>query len=305
MKHTFIDTDNYFFLKVSILLSAAAIFLYVVHDPVGPPSGSSWLGYGLGTIAGLIILWLLWFGVRKRTYIGNRFSLVRWLSGHVWLGLTLLVLATLHCGFQFNPNIHTVFFVLMVLTILSGMVGVYFYIKIPRLISNNLRGSTSTELQEDLNLKAREALSVAREIDPDVLEVMVHAVDHLFLAPKTPNGKALTRLEEVGASLLERRGSTPLAAARLSDFKTSLKTQYDLQGLSLNALVIDLGFDRSPGEKLQSLLDLINNMVACQARIEKDRLANLKMRIWLLFHVPLSLATLVGLFVHIISVFYY
>lgn len=305
MKHPFIDTDNYFFLKISILLSAASTFLYVVHDPVGPPSGNSWLGYSLGTIAGLIILWLLWFGVRKRTYIGTRFSLVRWLSGHVWLGLTLLVLATLHCGFQFDPNIHTLFYVLMVLTILSGMVGVYFYIKIPRIISNNLRGSSSTELQEDLNLKAREALSVAREIDPDVLELMVHAIDHLFLAPKSSNRKALARLEEVGASLLERRGSSPSAAARLSDFKTSLKTQYDLQGLSLNALVIDLGFDRSPGEKLQSLLDLINDMVACQARIEKDRQANLKMRIWLLFHVPLSLATVVGLFVHIISVFYY
>ena len=83
MRPSFINQDNSFFLKLSLLLSLISIVVYAIHDPVGPPSGNSWLGYTLGTLAGFIILWLLWFGVRKRRYIGQRFSLVQWLSGHV------------------------------------------------------------------------------------------------------------------------------------------------------------------------------------------------------------------------------
>lgn len=310
MNRTFIDKDNYFFLKASALLSLVSIFLYVVHDPVGPPSGNSWLGYSLGTVGGFIILWLLWFGVRKRTYINNRFSLVQWLSGHVWLGTSLLILATLHCGFQFDPNMHTVFYIVMVLTVLSGMVGVYFYIKVPATISMNLAKASSVQMHEDFDQIAREALGVAREIDPDVHELILFAVDRLFLGHRLPTRKGHQELEKVGASLLSRRGLTMTTASVQSPVKEGLENPAgtetkSLEANRLHAFVIDLCFDRSPGEKLQKLLDLINSLVDRLIRLEKDRVANRRIRIWLLFHVPLSLATVIGLFVHIVSVFYY
>lgn len=310
MKRSFIDKDNYFFLKASALLSLVSIFLYVVHDPVGPPSGNSWLGYSLGTVGGFIILWLLWFGVRKRTYINNRFSLVQWLSGHVWLGTSLLILATLHCGFQFDPNMHTVFYIVMVLTVLSGMVGVYFYIKVPATISMNLAKASSVQMHEDFDQIAREALGVAREIDPDVHELILFAVDRLFLGHRLPTRKGHQELEKVGASLLSRRGLTMTTASVQSPVKVGLENPAgtetkSLEANRLHAFVIDLCFDRSPGEKLQKLLDLINSLVDRLIRLEKDRVANRRIRIWLLFHVPLSLATVIGLFVHIVSVFYY
>ena len=305
VKRTFIDSDNYLFLKISILLCSIAVFLYLVHDPVGPPSGSSWLGYSLGTVAGIIILWLLWFGVRKRNYTAQRYTLLQWLSGHVWLGMSLLVLATLHCGFQFDPNIHTVFYFLMVMTILSGMVGVYFYLKIPRVISNNLRGTSAIELHEDLDLKTKEALEVARDIDPSIFELVVFARDHLFVTHRSPSKKIVNRLESVGMALLKQRGQSPSGATEQAGLRNRFKRHYSDHGMRLSAFIIDLGFDRSPGEKLQKLLDLINDILECIARIEQDRLANRRLRSWVLFHVPLSLATVVGLFVHIFSVFYY
>lgn len=310
MNRSFIDKDNYFFLKAASLLSLASIFLYVVHDPVGPPSGNSWLGYTLGTIAGFIILWLLWFGVRKRTYINNRYSLVQWLSGHVWLGSSLLVLATLHCGFQFDPNMHTVFYIVMVLTVLSGMVGVYFYIKVPATISRNLAKASSVEMHEDFDQIARDALAVARDIDPDVHELILFSVDRLFLGHRLPTRKGLQELERVGASLVSRRGRVMTSEGsdvgdRLGLNNPVVRQDISFEATRLHAFVIDLCFDRSPGEKLQRLLDLINEMVDRLTRLEKDRIANRRIRIWLLFHVPLSLATVIGLFVHIISVFYY
>lgn len=310
MNRTFIDKDNYFFLKAASLLSLVSIFLYVVHDPVGPPSGNSWLGYTLGTIGGGIILWLLWFGVRKRTYINNRFSLVQWLSGHVWLGTSLLILATLHCGFQFDPNMHTVFYFVMVLTVISGMVGVYFYIKVPATISKNLAKASSVQMHEEVDQIAREALGVAREIDPDVHELILFTVDRLFLGHRLPNRKRLHELERVGTSLVSRRGRVMTSEATQQAEQIGLNNPVPMdkrkfEATRLQAFVIDLCFDRSPGDKLQKLLDLINDMVDRLVRLEKDRVANRRIRIWLLFHVPLSLATVIGLFVHIISVFYY
>ncbi|MEY4685975.1 MAG: hypothetical protein RLZ25_2434 [Pseudomonadota bacterium] len=310
MNRTFIDKDNYFFLKAASLLSLVSIFLYVVHDPVGPPSGNSWLGYTLGTIGGFIILWLLWFGVRKRTYINNRFSLVQWLSGHVWLGTSLLILATLHCGFQFDPNMHTVFYFVMVLTVISGMVGVYFYIKVPATISKNLAKASSVQMHEEVDQIARDALGVAREIDPDVHELILFTVDRLFLGHRLPNRKRLHELERVGTSLVSRRGRVMTSEATQQAEQIGLNNPVPMdkrkfQATRLQAFVIDLCFDRSPGDKLQKLLDLINDMVDRLVRLEKDRVANRRIRIWLLFHVPLSLATVIGLFVHIISVFYY
>ena len=57
---------NYRYLKVAAILMALCSGAYVWHRPPGGPNGDTWLGYTLGTIGALLILWLLWFGVRKR-----------------------------------------------------------------------------------------------------------------------------------------------------------------------------------------------------------------------------------------------
>ncbi|MCB1570758.1 MAG: hypothetical protein KDI72_06910, partial [Xanthomonadales bacterium] len=56
------------YLWISIGLSVVSIALYLWHDPGVAPNGGTWLGYTLGTIAALIIVLLLLFGIRKRSY---------------------------------------------------------------------------------------------------------------------------------------------------------------------------------------------------------------------------------------------
>ena len=62
MHESFLTHARNRYLWVAIVLLILSITLYVWHDPVGSPSGGSWLGYTLGTIGGVLILWLMMFG---------------------------------------------------------------------------------------------------------------------------------------------------------------------------------------------------------------------------------------------------
>lgn len=107
MHQSFIKFKNGRYGYCAAVLSVTAITAFVLETPHQPPNGGTWLGYTLGTMAALIIVFLMWFGFRKRAYGSSLGSVTGWLSAHIYLGLALVVLATLHSGFQFGWNIHT------------------------------------------------------------------------------------------------------------------------------------------------------------------------------------------------------
>ena len=104
-------------LWIAILVCAACIVAYVIHDPIDGPNGGTWLGYTLGGLGAFIIFLLSWFGVRKRRFKSRLGTVKGWLSVHVWLGLSLVIIGTLHTGFQFGWNLHTLAYVLMMIVI--------------------------------------------------------------------------------------------------------------------------------------------------------------------------------------------
>ena len=99
---SFLIYQRYRYLKIGCAVIAVSILLYLVDSPFGARYGGSWAGYILGTAGAFLILWLTWFGYRKRSYLKDQGNLVAWLSAHVYLGLSLLVIATLHTGFSFR-----------------------------------------------------------------------------------------------------------------------------------------------------------------------------------------------------------
>ena len=276
MRHrTLLEFKRYRYLKVTCVLVAAAILAYLFHSPEVGPYGGTWLGYTLGTIGALIILWLLWFGVRKRQYRASAASLQGWLSAHVYLGTSLIVVATLHTGFEAGWNVHTLAYFLMLAVIFSGFYGVYAYLRFPRTMTDNM-GEDSLDAVllkiADMDNEARRiALQLPDEINRAVLEASrstrIGGGIYRQLSgrdPRCPTAKAVEVIKETGKRLRDEQ-------ARLN---------HELYSVML---------------RKQSLVD----------RARTDIMLKGRMQIWLYIHVPLSIALLAALTAHIVSVFFY
>ena len=263
---------NLRYLKWSLLLILVACGLYIYHSPVEKPNGGTWLGYTLGTVAAGIMFWLAWFGVRKRKYGAGTIPLEEWASAHVYLGLSLVFIATLHSGFQFGLNIHTVLYVLMMIVIISGVIGLYFYMRFPKLLSKFRRGMTTDTMLSQIAELDRELSNYAVSLDNELSSVVLDAVQNA----------------EIGGGLIRQlTGHDPncrtLKARRFIErFEGQTDESTRRQALTRLTKKGDLLFQMRQDIRLRCLLKL-----------------------WLFFHVPFTFAALAALVAHIIVVFYY
>lgn len=301
MHESFLRHQHWFYLKLATALSAAAILVYAWHDPPYGANGGTWLGYTLGVIGAGLIVWLAWLGVRKRRYRSNLGTLRGWTSAHVYFGLALLVIATLHTGFQFGWNIHTLAYVLMVLVIVSGVYGIVVYARYPRAITENRAQATRDAwLAEILDLN-ESAVELADTINPEMHRVTVRSVANMRIGGGV-------RAQLLGAA---RPGDGDEVAA-IGDFlrqklgaSAEVRSAEAEQMILFTTVSIFVG-ETDPGiERLKRLLDLLSRRNELVMRLNRDIQAHARLQIWLYFHVPLTLALLAALVAHIVTVFLY
>jgi hypothetical protein len=262
-------------LKLALLLILASLIPYLAWQPVAGHNGGTWLGYTLGTIAALLIVWLMLFGIRKRRYGPGHWSLKAWLSAHVYLGLSLVVVASLHAGFQVGLNIHTLAYVLMLAVIISGVVGIVSYARVPRLMTSNRAGQT-------LEGMAREMLDLDRQCGDLALELGDEFVEEVRRAREE------TRL---GGSIwrqLSARDPKCGTARALAD---------------VHALAGDV--PAAMRERATALLVTLQRKQQLLQRARRDIRLKALLELWLACHVPLSFALLAALIAHITAVFFY
>jgi hypothetical protein len=215
---SFLRHKNYRWLKIAFLISVLSLIVYATIDVQPRHNGGSWYGYFLGTVGALMILWLTLLGVRKRAMTRGRWSLKAWTSAHVYLGLSLIVIGTLHAGFQFGWNVHTLAYALMMLVIISGIYGITVYSTLPNELSDNRAEMTKGQMV-DAVYKIDRQLQLAAQPLPGVdTELVVGSTgQNPFKAgvfrrlsgryPKCPNRLALT---EMRAASPPRRASRPM-----------------------------------------------------------------------------------------------
>jgi len=304
MQQSFLSHLRFRYLWFSIVLTLASITAYVLHRPVGEPNGGTWLGYTLGTIGGLLIYWLTWFGIRKRRYSSNVGSLRGWLSAHVYLGTSLIVIALLHCGFQFGWNLHTLAIVLMFGVIASGFFGVYTYLRYPTLMTRNRDSSTRGAMLEEIAELDQNMLALADGIDPKIHAMILRSIEktrlgggpwHLLNA-RDASDPALTM---VRAALAARENTNAATAGPAKAPGGDMPTMF-----AVVDFLAGTATDRQ-AEALRKLIDLLSRKKSLATRVARDVQFQSLKEIWLYFHVPLTFALLAALTAHIISVFFY
>lgn len=299
MAVSFINNENYKHARRALLLSVVAVAVYIWHEPDYPPNGGTWLGYGLGCISLVLILWLMWFGIRKRRYGRGIGQLKGWLSAHIYFGLALLLLVCLHAGFQFGWNLHTLAFTLLVLEVASGIYGVYAYLRYPRLMTDNLNNQAREVLLESVDQIDRECLEIAANLSGDAPETIARLIQRTITG-----GNARAQLWPK----IERTAVTP----ELSDLFDQIKKEerhdkmiemmktasFNVDGLSQSGQQFKTG-------QMHKLLDLLAQRKQLVDKIKRHVRYKAWLNIWLYIHVPLAFAVLAAVIAHIIVVFFY
>lgn len=276
------------YLWVASALAALAAVAYAWHDPPEPPNGGTWLGYTLGTIGAVLILWLIAFGVRKRSYRSALGTVQGWLSAHVYLGLSLLVVVTLHAGFQVGWNIHTLAYLLMIVVIASGAVGTVLYLRYPGLMSALRAGTGRAQWLAEIGDLDQKSLRVARELPPEFADVVTSTRDRTVLG-----GSAVALLTATDRSRVLLPGA-------------GLVTNPDQQAtLAWLGDQLSRSTDGVQGARIQDLLTLQGARRATLARLRSELRLQAWIEVWLYVHVPVTFALLAALIAHVLSVFLY
>ena len=302
---TMLEYKNYRYLKLGLWLLLAAMLAYIFHDPVLGPRGNTWLGYTLGGVGACLVFVLAWYGVvrrripvlaerrqaasppaeeqnflerrknRLRFLRRNASTLQGWLSAHIYLGLALLVIVTLHSGFHFGWNIHTLTYALLIGVIVTGIYGVYAYLRFPRMMTDNLGEDSMNGLLADIaeldGLARTNALRLPDEI---------HAIMQ----------QSGTDLQVAGNALEQLRGRPRLCTTRLCIDR-------------LQQLKIDL--DHVQHQVLRDICALLLRKESQLKRVRLELMYKARLKLWLHLHVPLAFGLLAALAAHVTAVFFF
>ena len=261
--------------KIALAISLLTIVIYLIVDVQPRHNGGSLLGYILGTIGLLLILWLSLLGIRKRAITRGGWSLKAWTSAHVYLGLALIVIGTLHTGFQFGWNVHTVAYVLMMLVILSGIYGILVYAALPQGLSDARSEMTGPQMIDAVTSLDQQIKGAAQPLSDADSEVVLGS-----LGEDAFGGGVWRRLS----------GSYPRCGNRraLQIMRGRLAEASGKQATAIEQVVTLL-------ERKAAALQRVRGYVQRRALLE----------IWLFVHIPLTFALIAALLAHVVSVFFY
>jgi hypothetical protein len=296
LHQSFINFRRYRYALIAGAASLLTITVYMLDRPRVPPNGGTWLGYTLGTIAALLVIFLALFGIRKRAFSSTIGTAIGWVSAHVYLGLAALLIATLHSGMHFGANVHTVAYVLMCFVTLSGIWGVYAYVSFPGAMIHQRGNLRRSEFLRRIAELDGNALDLAERISPQITQLLAEAARRTDLG-----GGSLWK------QLRGRDGSTLLLGIGSAPQRSHLVPNTNQRAL-IQALA-QLRPGRSSSEvalsSIQKLLELAGSKAALLQRLRRETQLAALLRIWLFLHVPLCCALLAALCIHVITVFLY
>ncbi len=228
------------------------------------PSGT--IGHGLGIIGSfLIIVGVGTYMVRKRYRIFSRLGFLKhWLEFHIFLCTLGPVLVLFHTAFKFGGLV-AISFWSMVAVFLSGIIGRFIYLQIPRSIDG-----IALTLNEVRGMRSDVAgiVKSSYNLDDETYNVILESV------------KKKTGLYYNNA-IVRYMKSRSQDRNTLREVKTVLKKT---------------GLSRAENDKL---LNLVKNDITLNRRIERLDTMQSLFRYWHVAHLPFALVMLIIMVIHV------
>ncbi|HET8775574.1 MAG TPA: hypothetical protein VFP80_17375 [Thermoanaerobaculia bacterium] len=236
---------------------------YAAAHRVLRPSGT--VGHLLGVGGTLLLFATLAYLARRRVKgLARAGPVARWLEIHIFCGVFGPILVAFHTSFKFNGVVSVAFWS-MVLVVVSGFVGRYLYVRIPKTI----RGE---ELSRD-------------ELEKRAAEVK-GLLDATMLAPRLR-----AAIEEEEQRLLSRAASKRTLFARMRDAVSARRRAASLRR-QIRAAVLNRQLLHDALELAQERALLLRRL----ARLESTRRL---FQLWHVFHRPLVWLMFFVLLVHL------
>lgn len=262
----------------ALLVAAAVPFALEAARGRYLHGGSAW-GLTYGIAAAVLILVLLFFGLRKRWYRSTWGSLEGWLQSHLWLGVVAMAAALFHAGGRFahQDRLAAWTFWVMAAVVASGLLGVAVYSLVPRLFTDAGANRSVAEISAQLNHTAASMARLAAGKSGPFQRICRGLLEES--APGTLAGWRI---------LFGRRRRRRRPEAGQDDWRTILGLVEPEERDELRQLLV---LSRQHKELLESL-------------ITQQYYRNW-LDVWLWVHLPLSVALLVLVTAHALVALYY
>ena len=231
------------------------------------PSGA--LGHGFGIIGSmLMIIGVGIYMLRKRMKVFMRLGILKhWLELHIFLCTVGPILVLFHTAFKFG-GIVAVSFWSMVAVFLSGIIGRFIYVRIPRTIEGNeMSMQQINNINENLTIK--------------------------LVAEYNLGSDTIQKIESL--SNIEHKGRSSFSDLLFSFIPNLFENQKRIRKISGELKVNNL-----TKKNRKEVIKIVKEKIKISNKIHYLRLMQSLFKYWHVAHLPFALIMLIIMFIHII-----
>jgi len=259
------------FIAAAILIVSLIAYAVYASTQPGGPRGGTFMGLLFGIVGYAFMLFEGLLGARKKVPIWRLGKAQTWMRGHLWIGLVTLPLIMFHAGFAWRGPLTLVLMILFFVVYVSGIVGAVLQHYLPSMITG------------------RVPLETIYEEIPHVRQQLRDEADELVTA--------------IGGEDVEHADKVRLQEAYQATIRPFLDAPRQ-EGTALaneqkSAVLFD-SLRRALPAPLHPVLVDLQGICEEERQFMRQRRYYHWLHVWLVVHVPLSIALLVMGGVHAI-----